>query len=331
MPTAMDVENQKSTTRRIRAANAITAIRRHTNSSTSVQTPFAGRIGANQEFTVDKDDSEYAELLKNVPDAASSLSWSDSFSLIQFLQLNLWKSAVIEAMGTCLLVYISCFMAIGLSGVVKDFSSGPFVPSLVAGFANWILLSLFIFSTGPLSGGHLNPMITMATFFARLSTFPRSVLYIGFQLLGASVAGFLLRASLNSRSFFVPGCNFDPNVIPIGSAFTIECTVDFLAVFLAFGIGLDPRQKAVYGPSLGPILVGLILGISSFATGFTVTGYSGYSGNPARCFGAMVGTHFYSYHWVHWIAPLTASIIHGIIYWAVPPRPYHSVVTRTAT
>jgi hypothetical protein len=36
--------------------------------------------------------------------------------------------------------------------------------------------------------------------FAQLSTFSRSLLYVGFQTLGAAIAGFLLRASLDTRS-----------------------------------------------------------------------------------------------------------------------------------
>ncbi|OQE24083.1 hypothetical protein PENFLA_c010G03018 [Penicillium flavigenum] len=79
-------------------------------------------------------------------------------------------------------------------------ATGPVVPSLIGGLLNTLTLPLFIFAAGPVSGGHVNPTITMATFFARLSTFPRSILYIGFQLLGATVAGYLLRSSFDTRS-----------------------------------------------------------------------------------------------------------------------------------
>lgn len=74
------------------------------------------------------------------------------------------------------------------------------VPSLIGGLLNILTLPLFIFAAGPVSGGHVNPTITIATFFARLSTFPRSILYVSFQLLGATVAGYLLRSSFDTRS-----------------------------------------------------------------------------------------------------------------------------------
>ena len=62
-----------------------------------------------------------------------------------------------------------------------------------------IILALFIYTTAPISGGHLNPLVTIATFLGRLATFPRMVLYVVFQLLGAVIGAFLLRAALGQK------------------------------------------------------------------------------------------------------------------------------------
>ncbi|CAG7962071.1 unnamed protein product [Penicillium nalgiovense] len=264
-------------------------------------TPFAGRIGANQEFSVSP--LEEADLLRKSPDAAPLVPWSQMICPNQFIQLNIWKAAFVEGVGIQL-------------------ATGPVVPSLIGGLLNTLTLPLFIFAAGPVSGGHVNPTITMATFFARLSTFPRSILYISFQLLGATVAGYLLRGSFDTRSFVIPGCFIDTSIVSVGSAFTIEVTTDFMLIFFSFSVGLDPRQREVFGPALGPIFVGIILGITSFGTGYSQVGYTGFGGNPARCFGAMVGSHFTSYHWIHWLGPIVASILHGIMYYFIPPYQY---------
>ncbi|KAL2830523.1 aquaporin-like protein [Aspergillus cavernicola] len=281
--------------------------------------PFAGRIGANQEFSLDKGNCTQIELLQSFPDAAPCIPLRDSLSPRHFLQVELWKAAVIEAIGSCLLVYLTCFVAVGLGQLVHTFESGAFIPSLLGGLTALLALPLFIFATGPISGAHLNPTITIATFFARLSTLPRCILYVSFQTFGGAIAGLLLRSSFDSRSFIVPGCSIDPTHTPLHSAFTIEFTTDFALIFLSFGVGLDPRQRSVFGPALGPILVGFVLGICTFFTGFSRPGYTGFSGNPARCFGAMVGSRFSSYHWIHWVGPLTASVAHGVLYYLVPP------------
>lgn len=52
-----------------------------------------------KEFSVDEDNSDQRELLKKLPDAAPWIPIRDSLSLKQFLQLHIWKGAIIEAIG----------------------------------------------------------------------------------------------------------------------------------------------------------------------------------------------------------------------------------------
>lgn len=54
--------------------------------------------------------------------------------------------------------------------------------------------------------------------------------------------------------------------------------------FLAFGVGLDPRQGLLFGPKLGPFLTACVLGLMTFATVGLAPGYPGASMNPVRCF-----------------------------------------------
>jgi glycerol uptake facilitator-like aquaporin len=53
--------------------------------------------------------------------------------------------------------------------------------------------------------------------------------------------------------------------------------------FMAFGLGLDPRQAQAFGTRIGPLLVGCALGLISFATSGLFDGYTGAGMNPARC------------------------------------------------
>jgi glycerol uptake facilitator-like aquaporin len=57
---------------------------------------------------------------------------------------------------------------------------------------------------------------------------------------------------------------------------------DYLRSYLAIGTGLDPRQQVLYGRQLGPLLVGLSLGLVSSSTTRVAPGYTGASMNPAR-------------------------------------------------
>jgi glycerol uptake facilitator-like aquaporin len=240
--------------------------------------------------------------------------------------------------ATGLQIFISGLSSIGLSSAATATSLGPLVPAVLGGIANTVLISLFIFAAGPVSGGHLNPFITISTFLARLATLPRTILYVVFQCTGAVIGGFLMRAALGlppAALQKMPGCYIDTSLVTAGQAFTFEFMTAFALIFVAFGVGLDPRQRLVFGPALSPILVGIALGLCSFSTGFVTKGYSGASLNPARCLGLMAAAGMltcpilmnrlmiarietFDYHYVHWLGDITAAVLNGIMYWCIP-------------
>lgn len=144
---------------------------------------------------------------------------------------------------------------------------------------NWTGLSLFIFSAAPASGGHLNPSITIATFFAGLSSFPRSLIYVIGQCIGSIVGSYWLRLGVGEDAYFptgvIPGCTVDPALVSRGQLFALEYMFAFVLIFLAFGVGLEPRNAKVYGPAFAPILVGLTLAVGTVASSFIKPGYTG--------------------------------------------------------
>jgi glycerol uptake facilitator-like aquaporin len=212
--------------------------------------PFAGRIGGNQEFTVSPSDSSFVTVTEKVPDAAALFSWRQSLACAAFSDVELWKQATIEGFGTCVQIYIAGLYAIGLIPATTATSLGPIVPAAIGSFMNFLLISLFIYSAGPVSGGHFNPFITISTFFARLSSLPRTVLYVLFQCTGSVIAGFMVRASLGTppEGFrAVPGCYIDTSLVTPGQAYALETMTALALIFIAFGVGLDPRQQQVFG------------------------------------------------------------------------------------
>ncbi|KIW47674.1 uncharacterized protein PV06_00344 [Exophiala oligosperma] len=296
-------------------------------SETTGMIPFAGRLGGNQTFILDRSDPANAEVLQRVPDAAPNLNLREIFELRGFTEGGLWKAAIVECFGTMILVFGSTYNSLSpyippptpspTSGV---FGTVAFLGPLVAACINAVLIAILIYCFGAISGAHLNPLITFATFFARLATFPRLVLYVAAQTLGGTLAGLLLRAAAGTRSFKVGGCFlFTDEPTRISSQFVIEFMGSLLLLVMAFGVGLDPRQKEIFGPALAPILVGLAAGASALCFAFSAPGSGGAALNPARCFGVFVGSHFPVWHWINWVGPLAASVLHGVVYWVVPP------------
>lgn len=101
----------------------------------------------------------------------------------------IWKSAFIEMVASMSLCYLSALIDITIANLQT-----PQIPAYV-GMTNIFLLSLFIYACSPASGGHINPTITFATMTTGLIEFPRAVLYVCGQTIGAAVAGGLIRGS----------------------------------------------------------------------------------------------------------------------------------------
>ncbi|KAK3216633.1 hypothetical protein GRF29_1g460978, partial [Pseudopithomyces chartarum] len=122
----------------------------HLTSTPLAPRPFAGRLGANQEFTLPPSTPNLPSLLAQTPDAAPLPSFRTSFTLSALSSPSLYKEASLEAIGTCLQVYLSGLFSIGLASYSKTgLGPGPVATTALASVVNAVLISLFILAGGP--------------------------------------------------------------------------------------------------------------------------------------------------------------------------------------
>lgn len=177
----------------------------------------------------------------------------------------------------------------------------------------------------------------MATFFAGLSTLPRTVLYVCAQTIGGIAAGYWLKYSLRDAYFpkvrrlakgrtkltceqnVIPGCTVQDDLISPGELFALEYLYSLALIFIIFGIGLDPRQGKTIGPTLAPFLIGAIVCLCTLSSAVSRLGYTGASFNPARCTGLMLASGNMQHNYVHWFGPMTAAMTNGLLYHVAPP------------
>ncbi|PNY27207.1 Aquaporin PIP2-7 [Tolypocladium capitatum] len=220
------------------------------------------------------------------PAEAPVLPWyrDQAYFLGGWLQPSIWKSAasrIISFTITCLAHTPGQF----IEGVATACLLGAYI-----GISNTVLVSLFIYATAPASGGHINPMITFSAVLAGICPLPRG------------------------------GCFLDPSEISQGQAFLNEFVASFILLYLAYGVGLDPRQAVLFGPRLGPLLVGASLGLVTFGTSGIAPGYAGAQMNPARCFAYGIARRNLSDQWIWWFGPAAAALLMAAMYLAVPPN-----------
>ncbi|KAK4100128.1 aquaporin-like protein [Parathielavia hyrcaniae] len=228
----------------------------------------------------------------------------------------IWRTALVEFVATACSIYLG-----GQYGMTL-MNSGVTQVIAYVGIFNSVFLALFIYATATATGGHLNPMITLTTVLCGLTPVPRGVILMTSQVLGGILAGGVLRGAWGTEravSHMGGGNFFDPTQITPGQVLLTEVMSSFTILYLAIGTGLDPRQQVLYGRQLGPLLVGLSLGIVSCATSAVAPGYTGAGMNPARAIGLAIAGSNWRNHWVWWAGPAAGSTLIALMYRFAPP------------
>jgi len=239
---------------------------------------------------------------------------------------NLTRAFSAELIGTFALVFIGAgAVCVNAMTDAPELRPGPVGIAL----ANGLILAVALSVTLHVSGGYLNPAVTLMLWsFNRLDT-PRMFAYVAAQLLGAALAGLCLFLTFDNRVLLdshlgTPHVNLKafgldntaPTLEVMASGTGIEIALTFFLVFAIFGTILDPR-----GPRTGGLRVGLALAADTLM-GFSLTGAAT---NPARRFGTVVWERLvpdaaetispFADMFVFVAGPILGALLAGLIYY----------------
>jgi len=230
-----------------------------------------------------------------------------------------WVALAAEFLGTMLLVLVAC----------GSCASVPFPPTdppanLTAGAmkhkyhpADLVQISLafglsvatIVWSIAHVSGGHINPGVTIGFLVTRKISLVRAILYTAVQSVGAVLGAVILQqvspaGVLDGLSTTSPG----PGVSQ-GQAFTIELFITFVLVYTVFAT-CDGQRQGFNGS--GPLAIGLSIAMCHL----WAIPYTGSGMNPARAFGSALvsGNLVPGVHWIYWAGPLLGGALAGVLY-----------------
>ncbi|KNC74659.1 hypothetical protein SARC_12801, partial [Sphaeroforma arctica JP610] len=170
---------------------------------------------------------------------------------------------------------------------------------LTIAFAFGMAFMVLVYGTTHISGGHLNPAITLSMVIFREIDPLRGVLYIVSQVLGASVGVLLVHLMWPSAVSATVGLSANA-VIPalsLAQAFFLEFFGTALLCFTFFNTSVDP-----HGINFNTNLAPLAIGFSVFLAHVVLIPLTGCGINPARTFGAALISGNWNHHWLFWIA-----------------------------
>ena len=211
-----------------------------------------------------------------------------------------------EAVGTFFLTFIGAGSIVAFQYQLGSTSNG--YPGLITiALAHGITLALVVSAAMNISGGHINPAVTIGLLVARKISLANAAAYVVFQVIGAVVGGFMLLAVFpsaagNAVNWGTPSLSKDTSV---GAGILLEAIMTFLLVYVVFGTAVDSRA-----PKIG----GLAIGLAIAADIMTGGPFTGAAMNPARAIGPAIAAGFYTNWYVYWIGPVLGAIIAALIY-----------------
>jgi MIP family channel proteins len=207
-----------------------------------------------------------------------------------------------EFIGTFAFVFIGA----GAAAVV---GTGAGLSGIAAiAFAHGLTIMAFAFAYGTISGGHMNPAVTVGVLAAGAMRTGEAVGYIVSQLAGGIAGALLLRAVLGGAATGL-GTPHLAHGLVLGAAslsitplagFVIEATLAFFLVTVVLSTAIAGRAG-----NLAPLAIGMTLTLNIIMGG----ALTGAPFNPARALGPMTATGNFTDAWLYTIAPLVGAIV----------------------
>lgn len=235
-----------------------------------------------------------------------------------------FTKSLFEFIGTAILVLFGDgVVASNLLKKSKGENGGWVVVTLAWGLA--VMLGVFI--SGPYSGAHLNPAVTLGLAAAGTFSWSLVVPYIVAQMLGGFTGAVLVYfyykdhydATDDPAAKLATFCTA-PAIRNYGRNLFSEIVGTFVLVFVILALSIDGNTSEVGMGALGAFPVAMLI----VALGMSLGGTTGYAINPARDLAPRIahailpikgkGTNDWGYSWVPVVGPIIGGFIAAALY-----------------
>lgn len=213
------------------------------------------------------------------------------------MNYTLLRKAGAELIGTYGLVTAGCGAVIA--------SSQHALPSIGVALAFGLVIALMISAVGHISGGHINPAVSISLAVTRHLPWKDLPFYLVAQFLGATFGALTLLAFFGNAA--VAGTvNIPATHVSALQATSMEAVLTAFLVFVITSVATDTQ-------SIGKM--------AAFAIGGTILldalwggPVSGASMNPARSFGPALVAGDWGNLWIYFVGPIVGGIVGSVLY-----------------
>lgn len=196
------------------------------------------------------------------------------------------RKALAEAIATFLFVF----------SIIGAVNSDNALTPLAIGLA----LAVLVFSTGHISGAHLNPAVSVGVFLRGGLSVVDLVAYIIAQFVGGALAAL--------ASFAIWPAAAEATKIEVGPAFLAEALFTLALVWVVLNVATSKDTD-------GNSFYGLAIGGTVFVGAVAVGGISGGGFNPAVALGLSISGQFdWANLWLYIVAPIVGAIVAAVLF-----------------
>ena len=211
------------------------------------------------------------------------------------------KALIAEFVGTFTLIFI------GVGAIASNAISGGQSGLVGIALAHGLAIAVMVSATAGISGGHLNPAVTIGLLTAGKIDRTNALGYVIAQCLGAISAAILLKVVipadiLSTVNFGTP--SLGTNVTPLMGLVT-EIILTFFLIFAVYGTAVSK-----HAPKVGGLFIGLTVSLDILMGG-PITGAAM---NPARYLGPALVSGNLTQCWLYWLGPVLGGIFAALLY-----------------
>jgi len=206
------------------------------------------------------------------------------------------RPLVAEFLGVFMLVFIGC------GAIIVNTMTSNAVGIMGVAAANGLAMSVAVTAALSISGGHINPAVTVGLWSIGRIDARKAGLYLVAQFLGAVLAALALKALFPSGAGDVAqyGTLKLADQTTIVQGILIEAVLTF---FLALAVMATAVDAAA--PKVGGFAIGLTLWMCILAGG----PLTGAALNPARAFGPAFAAWTWTAQVVYWVGPILGAVV----------------------
>ena len=214
---------------------------------------------------------------------------------------TLSRRFVVEMIGTFALVFFGC------ASVITNAYPGTSVGLVGVALAHAVALAIGVSFAMPISGGHLNPAVTLGLMSVGKVDVRTGAVHLAAQVVAALLAALSLQAFFPEAiagvvAWGTPQLSLNVSLV---QGIGLEALMTFFLMSAVFGTVVSANAPRIGGFGVGLTLVFLILG------GGPLTGAAM---NPARALGPAIVSGTWTGHAVYWIGPIVGAVAASVVW-----------------